>query len=93
MRLNHPRVGELNLDWDAYPIPGNPGPVLMVCTAADDSPDAERLQLLADRLGAPCPRPAAPPARPGQQTNPRSLTWGFKRAGDENRTRTLSLGS
>ncbi|MFI2033403.1 helix-turn-helix transcriptional regulator [Streptomyces bottropensis] len=53
MRLNHPRVGELNLDWDAYPIPGNPGPTLMVCTAADDSPDAERLRLLAGLLGTP----------------------------------------
>ena len=52
MRLNHPQVGELNLDWDAYPIPGNPGPALMVCTAAEDSPDAERLQLLAGLLGA-----------------------------------------
>ncbi|MGW0948998.1 helix-turn-helix transcriptional regulator [Streptomyces sp. NPDC002623] len=52
MRLTHPQVGELNLDWDAYPIPGNAGPALMVCTAAEGSPDAERLRLLADRLGA-----------------------------------------
>jgi hypothetical protein len=50
MRLNHPQVGELNLDWDAYPIPGNPGPALLVCTAAEGSPDAERLQLLANLL-------------------------------------------
>jgi transcriptional regulator with XRE-family HTH domain len=50
MRLNHPQVGELNLDWDAYPIPGTPGPALMVCTAAEGSPDAERLQLLAGLL-------------------------------------------
>ncbi|MEU9149850.1 helix-turn-helix transcriptional regulator [Streptomyces sp. NPDC048417] len=53
MRLNHPQVGELNLDWDAYPIPGNPGPALMVCTAAEGSPDAERLQQLAGLLGTP----------------------------------------
>ncbi|MFF1542423.1 helix-turn-helix transcriptional regulator [Streptomyces sp. NPDC058291] len=52
MRLNHPQVGELNLDWDAYPIPGNPGPALIVCTAADDSPDAERLHILAGLLDA-----------------------------------------
>ncbi|KUN52657.1 XRE family transcriptional regulator [Streptomyces canus] len=51
MRLTHPQVGELNLDWDAYPIPGNPGPALMVCTTAEGSPDAERLQRLADLLG------------------------------------------
>lgn len=51
MRVNHPLVGELNLDWDAYPMPGAPGPVLIVCTAAEGSPDAERLQLLAGLLG------------------------------------------
>ncbi|MFJ3897192.1 helix-turn-helix transcriptional regulator [Streptomyces sp. NPDC090083] len=50
LRLDHPRVGELTLDWDAYPIPGNPGPVLMVCTAAEGGRDAERLRLLADLL-------------------------------------------
>ncbi|MET7683055.1 helix-turn-helix transcriptional regulator [Streptomyces sp. NPDC005423] len=50
MRVDHPMVGELNLDWDAYPIPGNSGPVLMVCTAPEGSPDAERLQLLAGLL-------------------------------------------
>ncbi|MFJ2022092.1 MmyB family transcriptional regulator [Streptomyces nodosus] len=57
MRLSHPQVGELNgelnLDWDAYPIPGNPGPALMVCTAPDGSPDAGRLHLLAGLLGTP----------------------------------------
>ncbi|MGW4911005.1 helix-turn-helix transcriptional regulator [Streptomyces sp. NPDC004270] len=53
MSLTHPQVGELNLDWDAYPIPGNPGPALMVCTAAEGSPDAERLQQLAHLLGTP----------------------------------------
>ncbi|MGW3645441.1 helix-turn-helix transcriptional regulator [Streptomyces sp. NPDC000878] len=52
MRVNHPLVGELNLDWDAYPLPGAPGPVLIICTAAEHSPDAERLQLLAGLLGA-----------------------------------------
>ncbi|BCL32468.1 helix-turn-helix transcriptional regulator [Streptomyces aurantiacus] len=58
MRIDHPLVGELNLDWDAYPIPGNPGPVLFVCTAAENSPDAERLQLLAGLLSP------GPPSRP-----------------------------
>ncbi|MFG2376866.1 hypothetical protein ACGFY9_36050 [Streptomyces sp. NPDC048504] len=52
MRLDHPQVGELNLDWDAYPIPGNPGPALMVCTDAEGSLDAERLQLPAGLLRA-----------------------------------------
>ncbi|MEO6081956.1 MAG: helix-turn-helix transcriptional regulator, partial [Umezawaea sp.] len=26
MRVNHPLVGELTLDWDAYPLPGAAGP-------------------------------------------------------------------
>lgn len=47
MRVNHPLVGELSLDWDAYPMPGVPGPVLMVYTAPPGGPDAERLQQLA----------------------------------------------
>jgi transcriptional regulator with XRE-family HTH domain len=50
MRVNHPMVGELNLDWDAYPIPGSPGPLLMAFTAEEGSPDEERLQLLASLL-------------------------------------------
>ena len=53
MRVNHPLVGELNLDWDAYPMPGAPGPVLIVYTAPPGGPDAERLQLLAGLLGEP----------------------------------------
>ncbi|MFJ5841598.1 helix-turn-helix transcriptional regulator [Streptomyces shenzhenensis] len=51
--LNHHQVGELNLDWDVYPIPGNLGPALMVCTAAEGSPDAARLRMLADLVGTP----------------------------------------
>lgn len=53
MRVNHPLVGELNLDWDAYPMPGAPGPVLIVYTAEPDSPDDERLQLLTGLLDTP----------------------------------------
>jgi transcriptional regulator with XRE-family HTH domain len=53
MRVNHPMVGELNLDWDAYPIPGVPGPVLITYTAEAGSPDDERLSLLAALLDTP----------------------------------------
>lgn len=53
MRVNHPLVGELNLDWDAYPLPGAAGPVLIVYTTEAGSPDDERLQLLAGLLAAP----------------------------------------
>jgi hypothetical protein len=47
MRIQHPVAGELNLDWDAYPVPGAPGPLLLVCTAPEGSADTERLQELA----------------------------------------------
>jgi transcriptional regulator with XRE-family HTH domain len=63
MRVNHPLAGELNLDWDAYPIPGAPGPLLIVLTAEDGGPDAERLQLLASLLDAPSPSAAPWPRR------------------------------
>ncbi|MET0424508.1 MAG: helix-turn-helix transcriptional regulator [Actinoplanes sp.] len=45
--FRHPRVGDLRLDWDAYPLPGSPGPVLLVYTAEPGTPDFDRLQLLA----------------------------------------------
>ncbi len=50
MRVNHPLVGEMKLDWDAYPMPGAPGPVLIVYTAREGSADEERLGLLAGLL-------------------------------------------
>jgi transcriptional regulator with XRE-family HTH domain len=61
MRLVHPLVGELSLDWDAYPMPGAPGPVLLVYTVPPGGTDAERLQRLADLIGAPAP--ASEPVR------------------------------
>ncbi|MFC0430907.1 helix-turn-helix domain-containing protein [Kutzneria buriramensis] len=50
MRVCHRLVGELNLDWDAYPMPGASGPVLIVYTVEPGGPDDERLQLLAGLL-------------------------------------------
>jgi transcriptional regulator with XRE-family HTH domain len=44
--FQHAEVGALTLDWDSYPLPGSPGPVLLVYTAVPGSADAERLQLL-----------------------------------------------
>ncbi|MEU4220686.1 helix-turn-helix transcriptional regulator [Actinoplanes sp. NPDC026623] len=44
-----PEVGDIVLDWDTYPLPGNPGPVLLVFTAEPGSADADRLRLLARR--------------------------------------------
>ncbi|WP_261989694.1 hypothetical protein [Streptomyces sp. uw30] len=45
--FQHPEVGGITLDWDTYPLPGNPGPVLLVFTPEPGTADAERLQLLA----------------------------------------------
>jgi len=42
-----PQIGDIVLDWDTYPLPGNPGPVMLVFTAEPGSPDADRLRLLA----------------------------------------------
>ncbi|WP_067500596.1 helix-turn-helix transcriptional regulator [Actinoplanes sp. TFC3] len=42
-----PEVGDISLDWDTYPLPGNPGPVMLVFTTEPGSPDADRLHLLA----------------------------------------------
>ncbi|MGA5303487.1 helix-turn-helix transcriptional regulator [Nucisporomicrobium flavum] len=42
-----PEVGDIVLDWDTYPLPGDPGPVMLVFTAEPGSADADRLQLLA----------------------------------------------
>jgi transcriptional regulator with XRE-family HTH domain len=42
-----PEVGDIVLDWDSYPLPGDPGPVMLVWTAEPGSPDEDRLRLLA----------------------------------------------
>ncbi|NUU16383.1 helix-turn-helix domain-containing protein [Cellulomonas humilata] len=42
-----PEVGDVALHWDTYPLPGSPGPVLLVFTGEPGSPDADRLDLLA----------------------------------------------
>ncbi|GLY06892.1 MULTISPECIES: helix-turn-helix transcriptional regulator [Actinoplanes] len=42
-----PEVGDVELAWDTYPLPGSPGPVMLVYTAEPGSADADRLQLLA----------------------------------------------
>ncbi|MFC7533893.1 helix-turn-helix transcriptional regulator [Actinoplanes sp. GCM10030250] len=42
-----PEVGDIVLDWDTYPLPGSPGPVMLVYTAEPGTADADRLHLLA----------------------------------------------
>ncbi|WP_229404276.1 helix-turn-helix transcriptional regulator [Micromonospora sp. NBRC 110038] len=53
-----PEVGDIVLDWDTYPLPGDPGPVLLVFTAEPGSADADRLRLLAS-LRATRPEPSS----------------------------------
>jgi hypothetical protein len=53
-----PRVGEIVLDWDSYPLPGDPGPVMLVWTAEPGSADADRLRLLASLQATRTPPPA-----------------------------------
>ena len=56
MRLVHPLVGELTLEWDAYRLPGTtPGPMIVAYTAEEGSADSERLQLLAQLVDTPAP--------------------------------------
>ncbi|MFD5750734.1 helix-turn-helix transcriptional regulator [Streptomyces sp. NPDC127033] len=50
-----PEVGDIVLDWDTYPLPGGPGPVMLVYTVEPGSADADRLQLLASSRA---PRPS-----------------------------------
>lgn len=41
-----PEVGDIDLHWDTYPLPGSPGPVMLVFTAEPGTAHAERLRLL-----------------------------------------------
>ncbi|MFI5936978.1 helix-turn-helix transcriptional regulator [Actinoplanes sp. NPDC051494] len=50
MRLLHPVAGELNLDWDAYRLPGvTPGPMIVAWTAPEGSPDVQLLASIASQ--------------------------------------------
>ncbi|MFJ3407963.1 helix-turn-helix transcriptional regulator [Promicromonospora sp. NPDC090134] len=60
--IHHPRVGDIAMEWDAYPLPGNPGPVMVVFTPQPGAAD-DQLRLLASLAGMDADRPA--PARQG----------------------------
>lgn len=57
-----PEVGDVVLDWDTYPLPGRPGPVMLVFTAEPGSADADRLHLLASLRASRSHGKATPPA-------------------------------
>ncbi|GAA2157548.1 transcriptional regulator with XRE-family HTH domain [Humibacillus xanthopallidus] len=46
-RLHHPLVGDLELDYEAFELPGDPGQRVNVYTAPPDSPSDAALNLLA----------------------------------------------
>jgi transcriptional regulator with XRE-family HTH domain len=46
-RFHHPIVGDLELDFEAFELPGDPGQRINIYTAAPQSPSAEALALLA----------------------------------------------
>ena len=46
-RFHHPLVGDLELDYEAFELPGDPGQRINIYTAPPGSPSAEALDLLA----------------------------------------------
>jgi transcriptional regulator with XRE-family HTH domain len=68
-RFHHPLVGELELDYEAFELPGDPGQRINVYTAPPDSPSQEALSLLASWT-------ASEPAVSDAQTTPENEdTW------------------
>lgn len=57
-----PEVGDVVLGWDTCPLPGRPGPVMLVLTAEPGSADADRLHLLASLRAIRSDRKVTPPA-------------------------------
>jgi hypothetical protein len=57
--LDHPEVGRLELDYEAFALPGTTGQQLIVYTAEPASPTAARLQRLASIATPVSSRPAA----------------------------------
>ena len=62
-RFHHPIVGDLELDFEAFELPGDPGQRINVYTAPPDSPSAEALSLLASwSARGPASTPSTTPA-------------------------------
>jgi transcriptional regulator with XRE-family HTH domain len=60
-RLHHPLVGDLELDYEAFELPGDPGQRVNVYTAPPDSPAEAALNLLASWTARqPSPSAGAP---------------------------------
>jgi transcriptional regulator with XRE-family HTH domain len=79
-RFHHPLVGDLELDYEAFELPADPGQRINIYTAPPDTPSAEALGLLAswtapepDNQPAGRPFPAPDPAPTTHQEN--EDTW------------------
>ena len=63
--FHHPVVGDLDLDWESLPLPGDPGQSLLVYTAEPGTPSHDGLALLASWVST---SDAAADLRPGPST-------------------------
>lgn len=65
-RLRHPVVGNLELTYEAFELPADPGLTLSTFTAEPDSPSADGLRMLASWSASDeMPRPGVVETRPG----------------------------
>jgi transcriptional regulator with XRE-family HTH domain len=76
-RFHHPIVGDLELDFEAFELPGDTGQRLNVYTAPPGSPSADALGLLASwSLREPAMSPTTTPAdHPAQDRAENEDTW------------------
>jgi transcriptional regulator with XRE-family HTH domain len=75
-RLHHPLVGDLDLDYEAFELAGDPGQRINIYTAPPDSPSEQALALLASWSA---------PVRPTAAT---ATTWGDDATDQEYATAT-----
>lgn len=66
-RFHHPLVGDLELDFEAFELPGDPGQRINIYTAPPDSPSTEALSLLASWSAR---DPRAPSSESAETWNP-----------------------
>lgn len=66
-RLHHPVVGDLELSYEAFELPADPGLVLQTYTAEPGSPSADALRVLASWAATTAPPAPTPQANPPEQ--------------------------
>src|SRR6476619_6369953 len=72
-RFHHPLVGDVELDYEAFELPGDPGQRINVYTAPPDSKSEEALALLGSWAS---PAPATSPTIDSTSSNPENEdTW------------------